>query len=115
MTRQSMRFQNPRAALTGIFGALAFALMVATAPEASAQAAVCQAHDSLARLLEERFAEKPVAAGLGSGGRLIEVFASADSASWTMVATTPAGESCVMAAGEYWLDIERPAIDGPQA
>lgn len=109
MTRQSMRFGNSLGAL-----ALTFTLSFMMTPEVLAQEAACQTHASLATLLEERFAEKPVAAGLESGGRLIELFASADSTSWTMVTTTPAGESCVMAAGEYWLELKRPAIDSPQ-
>ena len=117
MTRQFMRFQNPRGALTGIFGALALVLTVsvATTPEAAAQSAACRTDGGLAKLLEERYAERPVAAGLDSGGRLVELFASADSASWTMVITTPAGESCVMAVGEHWQEIKRPAITGPAA
>ncbi len=109
MTRQSMRFGNSLGAL-----ALAFTLNFMMTPEVLAQEAACQTHAGLATLLEERFAEKPVAAGLESGGRLIELFASADNTSWTMVTTTPAGESCVMAAGEYWLELKRPAIDSPQ-
>ncbi len=117
MTRQFMRFHNPRGALTGFFGALALmlALMFVLTPEAPAQAAVCQTHDSLAKQLEERYAERPVAAGLDAGGRLIVLFASADSASWTMVMTTPAGESCVIVVGEYWQELKQPAIDGPTA
>lgn len=117
MTRQIKRFNDPRGALAGIFGALALALtlMFVMTSEAPAQAAACQTHDSLAKQLEERYAEKPVAAGLDAGGRLIVLFTSADSASWTMVMTTPAGESCVMAVGEYWREIKRPAIDGPAA
>ncbi len=117
MTRQFMRFHKPRGVLTGIFGALALVLTLSfgSTLEASAQTAVCQTHDSLAKQLEERYAEKPVAAGLDAGGRLIVLFASADSASWTMVMTTPAGESCVMAVGEHWQEIKRPAIDGPVA
>ncbi|MEE8443882.1 MAG: hypothetical protein V3S44_00945 [Alphaproteobacteria bacterium] len=116
MTRRSKRIDNPRGALIGILGALVPVLTVIflMAPEASAQQATCQARAGLATLLEERYAEKPVAAGLEAGGRLIELFASADSTSWTMVTTTPAGESCVMAIGEHWLEMKRPANDGPQ-
>ena len=46
---------------------------------------------------------------------LIELFTSADNDSWTMVMTMPAGESCVIAVGEYWLETKRPALDGPAA
>jgi hypothetical protein len=112
-----MFFHIIRGVLTGIGGAvgLMLTLVYAMTPEASAQAAACQSRDSLMKLLEERYAEKPVAAGLEAGGRLIELFTSTDNESWTMVMTMPAGESCVMAVGKYWLENMRPAVDGPAA
>ncbi len=117
MTRHSLLYHIVRGALVGFAGGLALglALMLVTASEAAAQTTGCQAHDTLARLLEERFAERPVGAGLAAGGRLVQLFASPDSASWTLVATTPAGESCVIAVGEHWLETKPPVPDGPQA
>ena len=117
MTRQFMLFHIVRNALIGIVGVvgLTLTLVYATTTDASAQAAACQSRDSLMKLLEERYAEKPVAAGLEAGGRLIELFTSTDNESWTMVMTMPAGESCVMAVGKYWLENMRPAVDGPAA
>ena len=117
MTRQFMLFHIVRNALIGIAGVvgLTLTLVYVTTTDASAQTAACQTRDSLVELLEERFAEQPVAAGLEASGRLIELFVSADNDSWTMVMTMPAGESCVLAIGEYWLETKRPAIDGPSA
>lgn len=117
MTRHSMRFHIIRGALIGIAGALALGLAAMTlmSPAASAQSATCLTHDSLAKLLDERYAERRVAAGLAAGGALIELFASAEDASWTMVVTTAAGESCVMAAGEHWMDFKQPFAGGPEA
>jgi hypothetical protein len=115
MKRHSLFFRIIRGALVGFAGGLALglALIFVMASEASAQTSGCQAHENLARLLEERFAEHPVAAGLEASGLLIELFASADSASWTLVTTTPAGESCVIAVGEHWLGVKPPAVEGP--
>ena len=117
MTRQFMLFHIVRNALIGIVGVvgLTLTLVYVTTTDASAQAAGCQSRDSLVELLDERFAEQPVAAGLESSGRLIELFVSADNDSWTMVMTLPAGTSCVMAVGEYWLESKQPAFDGPAA
>ncbi len=57
----------------------------------------------------ERFAaqygEVPIAAGLTAAALLIEVLASADGASWTIIATTSDGLSCLIAAGEGWRGI----------
>ena len=118
MTRRTIRFPKPRGALIGILGGLALALTgisMATSGASAQEAPACQSRDSLAKLLEERFMERPVAAGLEAGGRLIELFASAESATWTIVMTMPAGESCVIAVGQHWLDMKQPAPGGPTA
>lgn len=117
MTRQFMLFHIVRNALIGIVGVvgLTLTLVYVMTTEASAQAATCQSRDSLVKLLEDRYSERPVAAGLETSGRLIELFASVENQSWTMVMTEPAGESCVLAVGEHWLEMKQPAIDGPAA
>lgn len=115
MTRQFKRLDNARSVATGLFGVLtlALSLTLALTPRASAQEPVCYAHDSLAELLDERFTESRVAAGLEVSGRLVQLYTSADSASWTMVITTPAGESCVIAVGEHWQELKLPAAGEP--
>lgn len=117
MTRQLMLFHIIRGGLIGIVGVvgLILTLVYVMTTEASAQAATCQSRDSLVKLLEDRFAEQPVAVGLEASGQLIELFTSAENESWTMVMTMPAGQSCVLAVGEYWLETKQPAIDGPAA
>ena len=62
-------------------------------------------------LLDNRYSEQRIAVGLENNSRLLEVFASADGATWTMAITTPNGTTCVVAAGVDWLDIE-PEGDG---
>jgi hypothetical protein len=83
---------------------------LATASTASAQTA-CLAHDKLVDMLDGRYSERPVAAGLDVGGRLFEVFAAKDGATWTMVVTTPQGASCVVAVGEEWQEPKELAFD----
>ena len=61
--------------------------------------------DSRARLvaqLAERFQEAPIALGVDSRGRLVEVLAAADGSTWTILVTSPRGQSCMVAAGEGW-------------
>ncbi len=64
--------------------------------------------DAVVKFLGERHAEAPVAYGLASNGGLIEVFTTADGATWTMVLTMPNGMSVVVASGEAW--IRRPPV-----
>lgn len=105
-------FGRPRAMLPRVAAAtiLATVIAMAFAPAAPAQTA-CLDHDKLAELLDGRYAEKPVALGLESGGRLFEVFAAADGTTWTMVITTPEGASCVVAVGEDWQTPEKVAYE----
>ena len=75
---------------------------------AAAQSGFCLKHNKLAEALDGRYSEKPIAAGLDSAGKLLEIFATVDGATWTMVMTSPEGTSCVIAAGEKWLSQHRP-------
>ncbi len=58
--------------------------------------------------LAARYSEAPTALGLTSDGAVIELFATADGATWTLVITLPNGLSRVVATGESW--IKRPQL-----
>lgn len=62
-------------------------------------------------MLDGRYSEQRVAVGLESNGRLFEIFATDDGATWTMVITTPDGASCVVAAGLEWQEPEKEEVD----
>ena len=61
-------------------------------------------HSELSSTLDQRFAEKSVARGLDANGRMVEIYATDDGATWSMVITTPEGQSCVVASGEAWAE-----------
>lgn len=106
MTRQS----TPYHCLKRV-AAPAFATLVFLAPQARAQEAICLDREKLAQALAGRYSEKPVAAGLDSAGKLLEIFASGNGASWTMTVTSPDGVSCVIATGEQWLSSDKPLYE----
>lgn len=89
---------------------LAAGLLMAATAAASAQSA-CLPHGKLVDLLDGRYSEQRVAVGLETNGRLFEIFATDDGATWTMVVTTPDGASCVVAAGLEWQEPEREEFD----
>lgn len=112
MSHRYPSFGSPRGVLprtAGIAG-LSAVFVIAAATAAPAQTA-CLSHDKLVEMLNGRYSEKPVAAGLEVGGRLFEVFAADDGATWTMVVTTPQGSSCVVAVGEEWQEPQQLAFD----
>ena len=84
--------------------------MLAMPSTALAQSS-CLPHSKLVDLLDGKYSEQRIAMGLENTGRLVEIFTSDDGATWTIAFTTADGASCVIAAGNNWLDIE-PKGDG---
>lgn len=99
-----------------VFGAsaLALATLLAAARLEAAEQPVCAARADLAERLDALFTERPVAIGLDAAGKLVEVFASPDGDTWTMLATRPDGASCVVATGRFW-QVRAPAAGGEGA
>ena len=62
----------------------------------------CHNATEIAKQLSNKYDEAPVAFGLQSNGNLLQVYASEDKGTWTVVSTSPAGMSCIVAAGKRW-------------
>jgi len=60
-------------------------------------------------LMAERFEQMPVAMGLARNGDLLELLTNPDNGDWTILATSPDGRSCQLAAGTAWQNL----IAGP--
>lgn len=52
--------------------------------------------------LLEKHSEKPVGMGIATNGGVIELFASNDGATWTLIMTMPNGKSVMVGAGQDW-------------
>jgi hypothetical protein len=85
---------------------VAFAFAALAGPLAAQQSTnvrmPCHKAEEIAKQLTSRYAEAPVAFGLQSNGNLLQVYASEEKGTWTVVSTTPAGLSCIVAAGKTW-------------
>jgi hypothetical protein len=86
---------------------LAIPLMAASAakPAAAEDSMACGKRDEMLGHLAGKYHEEPVAMGLATNGSLVEVLASNTGGSFTIVYTTPAGLTCMMAAGNNWETI----------
>jgi hypothetical protein len=96
------------ACLLGL-GAILTAGAAAATPPAPTARQVCHPYKEIAAKLGRAYAETPVSLGLQSNGRLIQVFASQASGSWTIVAITPDGIGCILAVGTSWQQLDPPA------
>lgn len=55
--------------------------------------------------LAEGYSEAPIAHGLANANdRLIELFASENGETWTLIITFPNGQSCLITAGHNWIE-----------
>jgi hypothetical protein len=82
-----------------IFAALA-PVLFATA--AGAQDGICGERAQIVQRLQERYGETRQSIGLQQNSGVVEIFASAESGTWTILITLPNGMTCLMAAGEAW-------------
>ena len=113
-----MRYDDPagaawKAARRFLFAAAVTAAFLCLAWPAPASAATrCAPFREMVAFLAERYGETPRAVGLVGGDRVVQVFAGSGG-SWTILVTSTAGHSCILAAGEGWETI--PAADPPRA
>ena len=67
---------------------------------------LCGPRDAFIDKLKNDYAETPFAHGLtDSNDMLIEVFASKDGETWTLLLTYPNGESCLITTGKNWRTV----------
>lgn len=89
-----------------IITGIALACGAFSAPLAAQQAnggnLPCHNATEIAKQLNSKYDEAPVAFGVQSNGNLLQVYASKDQGTWTVVSTTPTGVSCIVAAGKRW-------------
>lgn len=84
------------------------------AGEAVAEEVRCGARSAVISALVERFGESRRAIGLDTRG-IVEVFASAETGSWTVTITLPDGRTCLLAAGQHFQADPGAPVSGPAA
>lgn len=81
--------------------ATAAALLVLSTPSSQAQSIACGKHDAIVAALKSHYQEDRQAIGLAATAGVVELYVSA-AGTWTMIVTTPAGQTCIAAAGKAW-------------
>lgn len=71
----------------------------------------CSDYKEIAKQLDTRYHEAPVSMGIQSNGNLLQIFASKENRSWTVLSIAPTGKSCIIAAGKSWENFEIDPID----
>ena len=90
---------------------LTLSLLAATQAQGQAQ---CGPRDTVVQFLADTYGETRQAAGLERSGALVEMFANMETGSWTAIASSADGTSCLLADGTGWQpdEAEPEGIDG---
>jgi hypothetical protein len=83
------------------FIALAGSAMVQAVPVA-AQTMLCGQREMVINELTGRYGEEVRGMGLAHQNRIVEVFVSEETGTWTITVTSPNGTTCLMAAGQHF-------------
>ncbi len=70
----------------------------------------CNTRDYVLGLLSDKYSEAPIAIGVANNGGLVEVLATGDGDTWSIIITTPQGIICLVAAGEVWHALQQSAM-----
>ena len=72
-----------------------------------AQSPVCSNRAQVLEQLSAEYAESVVARGLTVRGAMLEITATSDGGTWTIIVTVPGGPTCLVAAGDGWQTVEQ--------
>ncbi|MEO9824648.1 MAG: hypothetical protein ABJF50_09575 [Paracoccaceae bacterium] len=76
---------------------------------ALAQQQNCGSRDTVVDRLSAKYGESRQSIGMAPKGRVVEVFASPKTGTWTITVTTPNGIMCLVASGQSYETLDEPA------
>ena len=74
----------------------------------------CHNYKEISSQLDKRYKEAPISIGMQSNGNMLQVFASKEMDSWTILSVTPQGMGCIIAAGRNWEALSPMFEEGPE-
>lgn len=74
--------------------------LIAALPTVAQARNACAPRDIVLNRLATTYGETRQSIGLGANNQMVEVFASAETGSWTITVTRPGGITCLVASGQ---------------
>jgi len=87
---------------------LAVACIWLAGSSAIAQNQNCAKRDAVLSRLGEKYGESRQSIGIAGQGRVVEVFASLETGTWTITVTMPNGVTCLVASGQSFEHLNEP-------
>lgn len=92
-------------ALLGFILAIFFTVILITQAKAQTAPTACATRAPLVERLAERYSESRVGVGLQNASQMLEVYASPETGTWTILITWADGLSCIVATGTNWFNM----------
>ncbi len=92
---------------------LGLGAILLTAQALRAQESGCTDRARMVERLARDYGESRQSIGLAGGRQVVEVFASLETGSWTILVTTATGIACMVAAGEHFERLDPPPPGDP--
>lgn len=73
-----------------------------------AQGQNCSNRDQVVERLSEKYGESRQSIGMAPKGRVVEIYASLETGTWTITVTSPNGITCLVASGQSFENLEEP-------
>ncbi len=87
---------------------IAAILLIASPVAAQSDNQICVSHADWAKSLRMGWKERVIGSGMAADGIFVELFASPNGETWTILYTYPAGLTCAFASGVGWQNITPP-------
>lgn len=71
----------------------------------AAQGRNCAPRDAVLARLASQYGETRQSIGLGANNEMVEVFASAETGTWSITVTAPGGLTCLVASGQAFEEV----------
>ena len=68
----------------------------------------CSSRDQVIERLATKYGESRQSIGMAPKGRVVEVFASLETGTWTITVTMPNGITCLVASGQSFENLSEP-------
>jgi hypothetical protein len=98
----------PNASLL-VRAAVALGLAVATPGAEAETRTACAERTQVVARLAEKYGETLQSMGLHQSNAVMEIYASEETGTWTILVTRPDGQACLVAAGRMWEAHTTPA------
>ena len=87
---------------------VAAALIIPAAASAQGQGQNCGNRELVVERLTTKYGESRQSIGMAPKGRVVEVFASTETGTWTITVTMPNGITCLVASGQSFEELDEP-------